>query len=609
MIKINDITFGRFFNRRIISAAMTAAALIFTVPQASTYYLDATNGDDGKNGTSASNAYKTLVKVNSISMIAGDSILFKAGDSWVGQLSPKGSGSSGNPIVVGKYGDGANPRIAANGTKASAIYLLNQQYWEFNDLEVTNTASTPADLRGIWIASKDFGTLRHIHIKNCFVHDVTGDVKWISGDVADNQPGITFKTGWDASKRTGGIVFETLKPGATPVKTQFDDILVEGCRISDCSFGCIVTKQWDGTVHWGTRSSATAAWAPHTNVVIKNNYLSQLNTKLGCNTIYLTGIKKGIIEGNVCQGAGTSAIELYYADDVVIQSNETYGTVKKAGGADHNGIDPDKATTNIVIQYNYSHDNGDGILLCQFSFGSCVVRYNILQNNSRYQLYLHSDAKTTADIYNNTFYNNIYNSKIVYGYGKSLDGTYRLKNNIFVSTKTGAELTTDGGIVYDNNCYFGSSVTAPSGDAHKINADPKLVDPGKGGNGTTAGPAFTSLNGYKLQSSSPCINKGVVISNNGSKDFWAAVLYSGSPNLGAHEYGAIVQTLPRRTGSTSFATEATTKTRRIVDALGRCNSINPFGIHRSQTPGNQGASGVFFYHQAYHSGKALIITR
>jgi len=41
-------------------------------------------------------------------------------------------------------------------------------------------------------------------------------------------------------------------------------------------------------------------------------------------------------------------------------------------------------------RYNYIHDNGDGILICQFSFGDSVIRYNILQNNSRYQVCLHS---------------------------------------------------------------------------------------------------------------------------------------------------------------------------------------------------------------------------
>jgi hypothetical protein len=47
----------------------------------------------------------------------------------------------------------------------------------------------------------------------------------------------------------------------------------------------------------------------------------------------------GLIEENVANGAGTSAIGLYYTDSVTVQHNETFGTKVKAGGADSNGMD------------------------------------------------------------------------------------------------------------------------------------------------------------------------------------------------------------------------------------------------------------------------------
>jgi hypothetical protein len=508
---------------------------------AANYYLDAVSGDDGRAGTSEATAWKSLAKVNAAICQPGDGILLKSGGSWTGQLSPKGSGAEGRPIVVGRYGSGSKPSIAASGTAPSAVYLLNQAYWEIQDLEITNTGASPGDRRGIWIAGRDFGVIRHIRIRDCDVHDVNGDVKWIGGDVADNMPGVTFEAGWDASKRTGGIVFETLQPGANPVKTRFEDILVEGCSIRDCSFGGIITKQWDGALHWGIRNSASdTVWLPHTQVVLRHNFLSQLNTALGCNAIYLTGVRNGLIDGNVCAGAGTSAIEVNLSDSVVVQNNETYGTVRKANGADFNGIDADRGTTRITIQYNYMHDNGDGLLLCQFPFGDCVVRYNILQNNTRYQMYLHSDSKAVASVYNNVVYNDKNSPKTVYGYGDFLAAAYVLKNNIFMSTRANADLTTGGGIVYDNNAYFGSSVAPPAGDARAIRADPKFLDPGRGGDGNANGPAFASLQGYRLQAGSPCINAGLRIDGNGGRDFWSGALYSGNPDVGAHEFGATV---------------------------------------------------------------------
>jgi hypothetical protein len=493
-----------------------------------TTFLDAAGGDDAQDGASPATAWKTLDKVNGVTFQPGNRLCLKAGSSWTGQLAPKGSGSSDAPIVIDRYGTGALPLIAA-GTADSAVYLLNQQYWEINNLEVTNKKSALGDVRGISINGQNGGTLSHIYIRNCFVHDVTGQVNWIGGDTANNAPGVTFQTGWDDSKKTGGIVFDVQAAagagGSTAaVKTRFDDIRIEDNDVQDCSFGGIILKQLDGSVHWGTRSSATdKTWTPHTNVTIRGNHITQLGSDYACDGIYLTDTQVGLIEDNVIQGAGTSAIELYYTDAVTVQHNETFATTMKAGGADANGVDTDKGTTKTIIQYNYFHENGDGILICQFSFGDSVIRYNIIQNSSRYQIYLHSDPAASSAIYNNTVYNSKTNSGVVYGYGTALNATYTLTDNIFFAAAGNGVLTTSSGIAYQNNLYAGSSVTAPATDAKAIKADPKLTAAGSG------------PDGYKLQAGSPAIDTGAVVPDSGASDFWGDPLYTGAPDIGAYE--------------------------------------------------------------------------
>jgi hypothetical protein len=499
------------------------------------YYLDSAGGNDSSDGTSPATAWRTLTKVNGVTYQPGNRICFKAGGSWTGQLQPKGSGTSAAPILIGMYGSGAKPSLAAGATDTSTVTLLNQQYWEINDLEVTNTKASLGDYRGISVNGQNGGTLNHIYIQNCFVHDVTGNVVWIGGSGA-SAPGITFGGGWDASKKSGGIVFDVQAGSGTAVKTRFNDVLIQGNTVQDCSFGGIIFKQLDGTVHWGTRSSATdPSWTPHTNVVVRGNYLSQLNTKYGCDAIYMTDVQNGLIEENVSDGAGTSAIELYYTDSVTVQKNETFGTTMKAGGADWNGMDTDEATTNTVIQYNYFHDNGDGILICQFSFGSSVIRYNIVQNNSRYQIYLHSDPSAASSVYNNTVYNDKDNSGVTYGYGTALAASYAFQNNIFFAASGNGLLTTGGGITYHDNLYSGSSVKVPAGDSKPITANPMLMAPGTGTSGGASGPAFGSLGGYELEPGSPALHAGVTIVNNGGLDFWGTPLPATAPDLGAYE--------------------------------------------------------------------------
>ncbi|MEU4245586.1 right-handed parallel beta-helix repeat-containing protein [Actinoplanes sp. NPDC026619] len=367
---------------------------------------------------------------------------------------------------------------------------------------------------------------------------------------ADNQPGVTFKTGWDGSKKTGGIVFDTTvtsitAPGSTP--TILNDLSVQNSTISDTSFAGIVVKQYTGdatgatATGWGSRTSATdTKFSPHTNVVLKNNYISQAGTAYGCNGIYLTDVRGAQITGNTVYKAGTSGIEAYFADNVTIAKNEVYGTTQKAGGADYNGIDPDKGTTNIVVQYNFVHDNGDGILLCQFVFGSVTVRYNVLKSNTRYPIYLHSDKAATADIYHNTVYNNV-SGYLTYGYGSSLAAKYTIRNNVYASTKANAVLTTSSTITYQNNLYAGT-LTVPATDTGAKTGDPKFVNPGvTGPYGTaTSGPQLKTALAFALTAGSPAIDTGLAISGNGGVDFAGATLYHGAPDIGALEYGASV---------------------------------------------------------------------
>ena len=158
-----------------------------------TYYVDAQNGSDNASGLNPTSAWKTLSKVNGIEFQPGDRILFKANNTWGGQLWPKGSGNAEKSIIIDRYGEGENPHIQGNMDEGAAVYLFNQQYWEINNLEITNASSVKADRQGICFENRDAGTLKHIYIKNCNIHDVTG---------------VEITTGVGSSKCNGGELLE-----------------------------------------------------------------------------------------------------------------------------------------------------------------------------------------------------------------------------------------------------------------------------------------------------------------------------------------------------------------------------------------------------------------
>ena len=65
---------------------LTAIIAMHIGVNATNYYIDSNNGDDKNSGLSPEQAWASLTKVNNTSFHAGDSILFKSGSVWKGQL-------------------------------------------------------------------------------------------------------------------------------------------------------------------------------------------------------------------------------------------------------------------------------------------------------------------------------------------------------------------------------------------------------------------------------------------------------------------------------------------------------------------------------------------
>jgi parallel beta-helix repeat protein len=542
-----------------------------------TYYVS-NDGNDGLAGTSPETAWKSLDKVNAQTFSPGDQILFKRGDKWENKtLYPKGSGSDGNPIKIASYGDSqkALPAIAANAQVNDAVYLYNQQYWEISELDVSNTSAGYSgvrnatngallkDLRGIHITGRDVATLSGINLHNLYVHDVTGYDAWIGGLEDTNttnwsEPGIIMNTGWDFSKRTGGILIEALKPtGNTP--TIFKNITLADSTLEHNSFGAFTIKQWSGGSSgpkWAKRSTSATAPAysdsnfkPHENITVKGNYIDQ-SGDYNANGIYVTSSKNVLVENNVVKNPGVCGIELYFVDNAVVQHNEVYGSRPKAGGADSNGIDPDREVTNTIIQYNYVHDNGDGILVCGFDYNSVIIRYNLLKDNTGIW-FRDSVGKGLIEIYNNICYNTLDRGSISFanshGGGGSSD-VWKYRNNIFYnisdkvnSVSFGNDSSTNN--IFDNNLYYGPGVSAPSRDQNAIAADPMFTESEPiYGSGDSVANRVKDFSALKPKAGSPLINAGkpyvknasAILINTNELDYEGKGL-SATPEIGLFE--------------------------------------------------------------------------
>ncbi|MEO0469582.1 MAG: PKD domain-containing protein [Bacteroidota bacterium] len=80
----------------------------------STNYYVSEKGNDNNNGKTPAQAWQSIDKVNASmnQLSAGDSVLFKRGESFYGQINLTADGANGNPLVFGAYGSGNLPVIS-----------------------------------------------------------------------------------------------------------------------------------------------------------------------------------------------------------------------------------------------------------------------------------------------------------------------------------------------------------------------------------------------------------------------------------------------------------------------------------------------------------------
>ena len=450
----------------------------------------------------------------------GSTILFAAEMEFLGQFVIKGSGTAEKPNILAAYNSENKtvylewienkPVINGQGAVNSTVCLHNGQFWEINNLAVTNTDGTDenqGDLRGIYVVAENAGIIENIAIKNCYIHNVNGNV---------------------GGKMRGGIHVHVL---GDSVKTKFHNLLIENNVIKNV-----------GGVGIGNQSSWPNIdkddFYPWTNVVIRGNHVE----RTGRNGIIIRYSINPLVEYNVLAynsrfDTGHSIFN-FNTIGCVVQYNEAYGnTSDNPEDIDHGGFDADYNSRGTIIQYNYSHDNHWFCGIMRRGINTDVtIRYNISQNEllGAYK-YGFPTEKGLKDVkvYNNTHY---------FGEGKGNQifvdaGKVRIpietvfSNNIFYfedEAEWGFE--PDNSCIFENNLFF----NVFSKGANALVSDPLFVNPGSGGTNIDMRDP-QRLSGYKLKENSPCIGAGISIKNNGGSDFWGNSLYYGSPDIGAHE--------------------------------------------------------------------------
>ncbi len=495
-----------------------------TVREAKTFYVDSEGGNDQSAGTSEKEAWRTLGRIKEHNLfVPGDRILLKCGSVFRGeQLAFQGMGSAEQSIEISSYGEGELPRLEGNGEVENVISLYNQQYIHINRLEITNldqkynqnfelngSNNQEKALRAINVSIRDFGTASDIRIEDCYIHDINGNIK---------------------SKWNGGIFFDVkanIQNGTlTGVPSKYDQILISGCTFErvDRSGIKLISSQWCN--QWEKNDPGVPVnWYPSTNVVVRDNYME----KIGGDGITVRDTDGALIEHNLvrdCRYQNTGynvGIWPFEAANTVLQYNEAYET---HGTTDGQGLDCDHASSNSVMQYNYSHNNEGGFMLIMggYPHTGATVRYNISQNDRDKTFEFAQGCPKGTMIYNNTIYSDQLLERGIFflsntGAGQGVNDTFAF-NNVFHYPEGqkfyGGEtqnLTTYMKLY--NNAYTGG-IEAFEGDDNPLKAeDAGLTAPGTGPEVNESKIAVTgssgALDGYKLEDTSVLIDKGITV--------------------------------------------------------------------------------------------------
>jgi parallel beta-helix repeat protein len=552
---------------------------VTTAIHGTTYYVDATNGNDTATGKTTETPWKSLDKVFNTSFRPGDQILLKRGAIWRETLKLKSSGTADYPIVIGAYGSGNLPEIngadpvtewtrngdtgsiwkaplgtqprivvfdGVMGTQKESIDSLQNEkswYWDGTALYIYSEKD-PATIyssSGIMAGARNYAILigvKYLTIKDLNLTNSNGNSATIELFKASN---IYLKNITVTNSNLHGILL--LSSG---------NCVIDSCTIIDVKGHGIYLRNslkdypCDNTIICGNTVTKSLLYGINTygfsaenriyNIKIYGNKVFQCgsgvyfhytdDSEIYQNQLYENNNTTSSGEG---QGIGLMTASNNKIYDNIIYNNRTYGIEVWGGvGPQYGNSDYNQIFRNRIYKNQYY-----GLKINRNYCDANQIWYNLIYNNSPSGAVLCTSKN--AFFYNNTIWGNKYNG--IYMYENTTGWT--IKNNIIANNgkyelyaSKGTEFTHSNNSYYnvnsarifiDENVLTRESLSTfePTG----IFADPQLSDPDN--------------HDFTVKGTSPCIDKGVDVGL--TEDFRKAKPNQGNGvDIGAYEYEKII---------------------------------------------------------------------
>ncbi len=464
---------------------------------ATTYYVHPEMGNDQHAGTQLLAPFKSLEKVNSLSLQAGDAILLAAGYTFQGTLKLDGQkGTRKTPIRIGSYQWGnahEDPRAIIDAGDAShGIHLNNCSHIVIENLIIQadgRRGEAGLEMRcGVLVTSSRPGLYENIHLNKLLIRDIFIEAKGFErGEEEVRTANGMQRYGW-------GIRFINRTESAV-----FKELVVKDCVIKNVA-------------HTGIKFTSRGH-----NIQDIKVYRNRV-VQTGGPGIQMSGVKYGHVKDNYVHSSGShddsrkwgrgSGLWTWGSSDILIEHNHF---LHAGGPGDSAGCHIDFNCRNVIVQYNFSAHNAGGFCEILGNNYNCAYRYNVSVNdghrvkgeNGAFQEgktfwlsgYVGQNKKRKGP-FNSYFYNNtIYVDKEIVSkvaVSKVAEGVL-VANNIFyiegearavegdqyVPERAGAEKTKN--IFFQNNLFLRKD-NWPADlwiqDSHPLMGDPQFVKKG-----------------------------------------------------------------------------------------------------------------------------------
>jgi len=513
------------------------------------YHIDATGGDDDKDGLTPETAWQTVAKHNISTFAPGDHILFKCGEVWYGEnLEVPSSGAMGMPITYSHYGEGANPIICPS--------------IEFNDFTLHSGV--------IWERSPGFDIWQVFEdnvrlTRNLVSHDSLAAGEFYQDAVTHV---IYVRCSDDGNPNTGHIIEH--KKYWYPPSFTFNSqsyITVDGIDTKKGYFGYAIDRDLDGvhtnnshdlilkncTMSWnearGVSNADSGFWTGHYDITIDNCVVHDCNGEAfwvgNVHNLHLTNCEVYNAQIEHLKFAPTpdaGGINCgVYSQDNVISGNYLHDSYSCGISTEYEaGYDEDARPLDCIIEKNHIITSRSGIT--DMGNGT-LIRNNWIETScpADYSALVARFGSTGAKFYHNTVHSTG-NAPLI-ELATCTDPTF--KNNIICRNGTLNVLWIDDltatGYNFDYNDYYSSTGSYSWRDgagntygslalwqaASELDADSFCDNP----------DFVTEFTNLHLQSVSPCRDNGEDLRADVPTDY-DDVTRDATPDIGAYEYVA-----------------------------------------------------------------------